>query len=97
MPELLSVLSVSNTPVRITDSKPGFYSATFYGLAGFNASGIPSSNLSNVYIGINSGRMITAISPGGNVNWALVPAHGENLHNFWMHGQSGDGIYVVYY
>lgn len=98
MPETLRTLTVSNIPIEITGISTRFVTATFFAINAFTSSGTPIYNSGNIYLGINSGQLPIVLATGSYFNYNLNPPFvAENLFNFWINGQNGDGVYVIYY
>lgn len=97
MPQLSKVITSSESE-QITTSHANFTTATFWAYKDFSANGIAIFNSGTIYIGMESGKLPIAVAAGDYFNWTLdAKNQSDSLSNFWLRGQTGDGVYVVYY
>lgn len=97
MPSLSKILATTE-PEQVSSTPQNFTTATFWGYKGFSANGIAIFNSGTIYLGMDSGHYPISVTAGDYFNWSLdSKVQGENLSNFWLRGQTGDGCYVVYY
>ncbi len=99
MQSILNNTAAASTPQLITGSNSLLYrSATFFGCSGFNASGIPISNTSTVYFGVNSGQCVMSVAAGASSIYTVqTTQERDNLGNIWFQSATkGDGLYVLY-
>ena len=98
MPRLLTTITTTNTPQRLTGANTLFSYATFYGFSGFNNIGSPVNNQSGIYLGVRSGELFLQINSGSSYNMTLFPRQQvSDLSNFWINGNANDGVYVFYH
>lgn len=79
MPDFLKILTQSDTPTQLTDSRLPFNTATFWGHAGFNVTGIPLANSANIYLGISSGRMTSYVASASFLSWDVGTKGGRKF------------------
>lgn len=85
-----------SNPKQVTGDAVLFKTASFFGVKSFT-NGVPNANGADVYVGVFSGELPITVSSGSYFNWTLHPNQAESLHNFWVKGTSGDGLYIISY
>lgn len=98
MNTIFKTITSQDVPLQLTGDSIRFSSATFWGYSGFSISGIPFNNVSTVYLGLESGRMIVQLTSGSYFNWTTQAKYSaDDLSNFWVNGRLNDAVYIVYY
>ncbi len=107
----LFISNLVNLPTQLTGASILFKQATFYGISGFNPSGVPTYNANNIYIGTQSGfQPIMVKGAGAAILGTGIPIGTgvtisayyqldgyENLNRYFVSPQNtGDGCFVIY-
>lgn len=76
----------------------GVQTISLYGYKSFSASGIPTVNTSNVYVGIGNPAALPIILSGNHTTNSytlnLVDKNFVHLSNIYWSASSGDGLYI---
>ena len=97
MPRILLKIANNNAPQQVTGSTTLFRNATFFGVSGFNPSGIPINNSGIVYFGVSSGECVMNVATGGSTQYVIpTTQERDSLSNYWYQGNSLDGLYIIY-
>lgn len=97
MQTFLKIISATDTAERITTTGGvhQFNSAVFFGYNNFN-NGKPVNNTSGVYLGIKTTEQPIFINSGGaNFSWNLQHKSRQDLSNWYIQGNAGDGVYII--
>lgn len=86
---------------QISGTNTPFIEAIFYGVSGFNASGVPVYNTGNIYLGAISGQCPILIATGTSYTLNNINTNSTTQSNlnslFVAPTNAGDGVYVIYY
>lgn len=97
---LFKTLAATDTPTQVTGASTKYTRAEVYGIKSFSASGYPVYNTNPIYLGASSGRLYQQVPTGVGATALLnnftnrLPI--DDLGAFWLMGQNGDGVYIVF-
>ena len=92
----IHVTSSSTTiPVQLSPSPLRFQSATFVGVASFDAYGRGVANTSTAHLGLTRNRIALEVKAGKDISVSAPPGEFYDLRDFWFLPQTAnDGVCV---